>query len=109
MADFSGKDASDMEFSGEDANDVDYHAAVDSLRTAIERFAACSEEERRELQHDLDALERMAEKLESGRVELVVFGEISTGKSSLNNALVGEELCQVNVPCGWTYALWHVP
>lgn len=109
MADFSGEDASDMEFTGEDANDVDYHAAVDSVRTAIERFASCSEEERRELQHDLDALERMAEKLESGRVELVVFGEISTGKSALINALVGEELSQVNVQGGWTKDVWHVP
>ena len=49
--------------SREDASDVDYRAAIDSVRTAIEKFAGCSEEERRELQHDLDELEGMAEKL----------------------------------------------
>jgi len=87
----------------------DYDAALESVRTAIEKFAGCSEEERSELQHDLDALERMAEKLESGRVDIVVFGEISTGKSALINALVGDELSQVNVQGGWTKDVWHVP
>ena len=93
----------------QDRADGDYHAALDSVRSAIENFAGCSEEERHELQNDLDALERMAEKLESGRVELVVFGEISTGKSALINALVGDELSQVNVQGGWTKDVWHVP
>ena len=92
-----------------DRNDNDYHAALESVRSAIEKFAGCSDDERLELQHDLDALERMAEKLESGRVELVVFGEISTGKSALINALVGDELSQVNVQGGWTKDVWHVP
>ena len=45
----------------------------------------------------------------SGRVEIVVFGEISTGKSALVNALVGDALTQVNVLGGWTKDLWHVP
>jgi small GTP-binding protein len=95
--------------SAEDRANSDYHAALESVRSAIDKFAGCSEEERRELQHDLDALERMAEKLESGRVELVVFGEISTGKSAMINALVGDELSQVNVQGGWTKDVWHVP
>jgi predicted GTPase len=90
-------------------DDGDYHAALESVRSAIDKFAGCSEDERRELQHDLDSLERMAEKLESGRVELVVFGEISTGKSAMINALVGDELSQVNVQGGWTKDVWHVP
>jgi small GTP-binding protein len=93
----------------EDRANGDYHAALESVRAAIDNFAGCSEEERHELQHDIDALERMAEKLESGRVELVVFGEISTGKSAMINALVGDELSQVNVQGGWTKDVWHVP
>ena len=43
-----------------------------------------------ELQRDLDQLHAMAEKLAAGKVEIVVFGEIRTGKSALINALVGE-------------------
>ncbi len=92
-----------------DPHEEDYHAALASVRKAIEQFAGCSEEEQRELQRDLDELEGMAEKLESGRVEIVVFGEISTGKSALINALVGGELAQVNVQGGWTKDVWHVP
>ena len=104
MEEFLREDASEW-----DASDGDFAAALDSVRSAIEKFAGCSEEERRELQQDLDALEKMAEKLESGRVDIVVFGEISTGKSALINALVGEQLSQVNVQGGWTKDVWHVP
>ncbi len=89
--------------------DNDYQAAIDSVRHAIGQFEGCSDEERRVLQRDLDELARMSEKLESGRVEIVVFGEISTGKSALINALVGDALTQVNVQGGWTKDLWHVP
>ena len=89
--------------------DADYQAALDSVRNAIEQFKACSDEERQALQKDLNELASMSEKLESGRVEIVVFGEISTGKSALINALVGEQLTNVNVQGGWTKDLWHVP
>ncbi|NOY42480.1 MAG: DUF697 domain-containing protein [Planctomycetes bacterium] len=89
--------------------DTDYQAAIDSVRHAIQQFAGCSDDERQELQHDLDELARMSEKLESGRVEIVVFGEISTGKSALINALVGDDLTNVNVQGGWTKDIWHVP
>lgn len=87
----------------------DYQAALNSVRQAIDKYQDCSDEERQQLKSDLDELGRMAEKLESGRVEIVVFGEISTGKSALVNALVGQELTQVNVQGGWTKDLWHVP
>ena len=50
----------------------------------------------------------MAEKLAAGKVEIVVFGEISTGKSALINALVGEAVAEVNVRGGWTKDVWNV-
>jgi ribosome biogenesis GTPase A len=62
-----------------------------------------------ELKDDLAALGRMAEKLQSGRVDIVVFGEISTGKSALINALVGDQRASVDVRGGWTKDVWHVP
>jgi small GTP-binding protein len=89
--------------------DVDYDAALATLRRAIDRFGACSAEERATLQRDLEQLHDMVAKLEAGRVEIVVFGEISTGKSALINALVGEAVAQVNVRGGWTKDVWHVP
>jgi len=108
MSDETPQETTAQEDVSENA-DNDYRAALDSVRHAIEQFEGCSDEERDVLQHDLDELARMSEKLESGRVEIVVFGEISTGKSALINALVGEDLTNVNVQGGWTKDLWHVP
>ncbi len=89
--------------------DADYDAAIATVRHAIDAFSGCSVEERATLQHDLEQLHDMVEKLEAGRVEIVVFGEISTGKSALINALVGDAVAQVNVRGGWTKDVWHVP
>src|SRR5687768_2350296 len=50
----------------------------------------------------------MHEKLVAGRVEIVIFGEISTGKSALINALVGRDIASVDVRGGWTKEVWHV-
>lgn len=86
----------------------DYLAAWEAVRAAIVKFEACSPEEREHLQRDIEDLTKMSEKLETGRVEIVVFGEISTGKSALINALVGEQISQVNVQGGWTKDVWHV-
>jgi small GTP-binding protein len=79
------------------------------MRAAIARFKGCKEDVLRELAGDLEDLGRMAEKLESGRVDIAVFGEISTGKSALINALCGSERAAVNVRGGWTKDVWHVP
>ena len=51
----------------------------------------------------------MVTKLTSGRIEIVVFGEISTGKSALINALVGESVVEVDVQGGWTRDIWKIP
>ena len=51
----------------------------------------------------------MLRKLTTGRIEIAVFGEISTGKSALINALVGQAVAQVDVQGGWTKEVWHVP
>ena len=85
-----------------------YDAALSAVRQAIDQFRGCSPEERASLLRDLDQLHAMAEKLSAGRVEIVVFGEISTGKSALINALVGEAVASVNVRGGWTKDVWHV-
>jgi len=90
------------------AGDDDYAAALATVRQAIERFDGCSPQEREALRDDLDQLRAMADKLEAGRVEIVVFGEISTGKSALINALVDQAATQVSVRGGWTKDVWHV-
>jgi small GTP-binding protein len=88
--------------------DADYEAAMGSIRQAIEHFRGCTPEERASLQRDLDQLHSMADKLAAGKIEIVVFGEISTGKSALINALVGEAVAEVNVRGGWTKDVWNL-
>ena len=46
---------------------------------------------RESLAHDYDAVEGMLDKLQHGHLHIAVFGRVSTGKSSLLNALIGEQ------------------
>jgi len=43
------------------------------------------------LAHDYDSVEAMLNKLQHGHLHIAVFGRVSTGKSSLLNALIGEQ------------------
>ncbi len=91
-----------------DQEDAELWSALDAVRSAIEHVEGCNEGEKSVLLDDLRELREMARKLRSGRVEIVVFGEISTGKSALINALTGEAVAQVNVRGGWTKDVWHL-
>lgn len=82
--------------------------ALSAVRRAIDQFDGCTEPEREAMRDDVEQLHAMASKLESGRVEIVVFGEISTGKSALINAVVGDAVAKVNVRGGWTKDVWHL-
>lgn len=79
-----------------------YEAARVALQRSLAQFSGCSDEEKDRLFQDLSSLEEMQTKLESGRVDIVVFGEISTGKSALINAIVGEDVAPVSVRGGST-------
>lgn len=79
-----------------------YDSALSALRKSLEEFSGCTEEERARLTHEIVHLQEMQQKLESGRVDIVVFGEISTGKSALINALVGQHVAPVSVRGGST-------
>ncbi len=89
-------------------SDDHYQQAIQSLTQTLEKLHRCSDEERGILQNDLRQLQEMNNKLTRGRVEIVVFGEISTGKSALINALVGREVAAVDVQGGWTKEIWKV-
>lgn len=54
------------------------------------------------LAHDYDAVEGMLDKLEHGHLHLSAFGRVSTGKSSLLNALIGEDTFSVSPVHGET-------
>jgi len=46
--------------------------------------------------HDYEAVQGMLDKIEHGHLHLSVFGRVSTGKSSLLNALIGQERFSVS-------------
>jgi small GTP-binding protein len=85
--------------------DAHYRSALASLEQTLSQLKGCSAQEKEALRQELLNLEQMQAKLTGGRVEIAVFGEISTGKSALINALVGDEVAAVNVQGGWTKEL----
>ena len=90
------------------STDEHYRQALAALQHTLEKLRGCRGEEKERMRRDLEQLSQMAQKLTSGRVEIVVFGEISTGKSALINALVGQAVASVDVRGGWTKDIWHV-
>lgn len=46
---------------------------------------------RESLAHDYESVQAMLEKLQHGHVHIAVYGRVSTGKSTLLNALIGEQ------------------
>lgn len=93
-----------------DPREIDrrYSDAVDAVQRVLAELGRCTAEERAELSRDAIQLRQMLKKLRDGRVDIVVFGEISTGKSALINALVGEEAASVSAEGGWTRESWLV-
>ena len=51
---------------------------------------------RESLSHDYEAVQGMLDKLQHGHLHIAVFGRVSTGKSSLLNALIGEQKFSVS-------------
>jgi len=90
-------------------NDQHYQQAITSVERTLEKLRRCAPEEKEKLQGEFNQLQEMLRKLTAGRVEIAVVGEISTGKSALINALVGQAVAQVDVQGGWTKEVWHVP
>jgi hypothetical protein len=88
--------------------DEGFRQALASVERTLDKLHRCSDEEKRKLHGDLTHLTDMVTKLTTGRVEIAVFGEISTGKSALINALVGQAVAAVDVQGGWTKEVWHV-
>ena len=69
--------------------------ARESLRDLI-NDARLPDGVRESLSHDYDAVQSMLDKLEHGHVHISALGRVSTGKSSLLNALIGEERFSVS-------------
>ncbi|MEM9411699.1 MAG: GTP-binding protein [Planctomycetota bacterium] len=87
-------------------DDSQYQQAIDSLQSTLSKLRGCSAAEQEKLQSDITQLNEMVDKITKGRVEIVIFGEISTGKSAMINALIGKHVAEVDVQGGWTKEVW---
>ncbi|MEM9670488.1 MAG: GTP-binding protein [Pseudomonadota bacterium] len=61
-----------------------------------------SKAERAEAQKDLSEIARIVDKLDANEVEIAVFGEVNSGKSSLLNAMLGQDLFDESAEAGKT-------
>jgi small GTP-binding protein len=86
--------------------DPQYLEAVRAVEATLAQLKGCPEAELERLQGDIAQLNAMYQKVTTGRVEIVIFGEISTGKSALINALIGRAVAEVDVQGGWTKQVW---
>lgn len=82
--------------------DPKYLESIKAVEKTLAELRGCPDAEREQLQKDIAQLNDMYEKVTTGRVEIVIFGEISTGKSALINALIGRDVVEVDVQGGWT-------
>ncbi|MGF1542567.1 MAG: GTP-binding protein [Pleurocapsa sp.] len=71
--------------------EINYRKAQKSLRGAIASIDL-TEEEQAGLESEIERLTRMLDKLEQSVVQIAAFGMVGRGKSSLLNALVGQEI-----------------
>ncbi|HIK46584.1 MAG TPA: dynamin family protein, partial [Leptolyngbyaceae cyanobacterium M65_K2018_010] len=72
-------------------DDLNYRRAQDALRDLVQRLNL-TQRERASLDGALQSLHGLMDKLEHTVVHIAVFGLVGRGKSSLLNALLGEDL-----------------
>lgn len=87
---------------------ADLQDALAGVEKSIAQIERCDPAEREALLEELRELHDLADKLRHERVEIAVFGEISTGKSALINALAGQDVAGVSVRGGWTREVWRL-
>ena len=87
-------------------DDQQFKQAIEAVQSTLSKLREGSESEQKELQADIQQLSEMYDKATGGRVEIVIFGEISTGKSAMINALIGRHVADVDVQGGWTKQVW---
>lgn len=86
------KELEDIVFSFEEITaELNYRKAQNSLRDLISNIDLTAEEQTG-LESEIDRLTQMLDKLEQSVVQIAAFGMVGRGKSSVLNALVGQDI-----------------
>src|SRR3569623_495632 len=83
------------------AEDDDVDKARESLEATLNGLKLTPEEERA-LGDELRQLRELGQKLDDNTIEIAAFGMVSRGKSSVLNALLGQEVFKVGTTHGTT-------
>lgn len=89
---------------GEIQAELHYRQAQDVLRELVQRLDL-SARERSGLEAELHSLESMLDKLERQVIHIAVFGMVGRGKSSLLNALLGQDVFETGPTHGVTQTI----
>jgi len=89
---------------GEIQGELNYQKAKESLRNLVINLDL-TEQEQQGLTTDLDQLTLMLDKLENSVIQIAVFGMVGRGKSSILNALLGENLFETGALHGVTQSI----
>ena len=84
--------------------DLNYRQAQDSLRHLLDNIDL-TEPEKKGLAQDIDRLTNLLDKLDQSVVQIAAFGMVGRGKSSVLNALLGEDVFQVGPLHGVTRSI----
>jgi len=91
--------------------EINYQQAQDSLRHLVSNLDLAPQE-RTGLEPEIERLSTAIEKLEQGVVQIAAFGMVGRGKSSVLNALLGQDLFATGPLHGVTRAVdsaeWHL-
>ena len=91
--------------------ELNYRQAQNSLRNLITNIDLTAEEQTG-LESEIDRLSQMLDKLEQSVVQIAAFGMVGRGKSSVLNALVGQEIFPTGALHGVTRTIdsanWHL-
>ncbi|WP_330203070.1 GTP-binding protein [Cyanobacterium sp. Dongsha4] len=71
--------------------EINYHKAQESLRNLLLNLDL-KEEEKQGLETEIAHLNQMLQKLEDSVIQIAAFGMVGKGKSSVLNALIGQEI-----------------
>lgn len=87
--------------------ELNYKQATESLQSLVSNLDL-SHSERSGLEAEIEDLQGMLDKLEQSRVQIAVFGLVGRGKSSVLNALLGDQVFETGPIHGVTRAIHGV-